>query len=1090
MKFSLDPALFLGVSMDALTSHTQVQVAKTPPPISESGFSSKDKLTFTKTITVNNEEYIISITFKPSDSAKQKEVFLKNYGDNAEKVVNIAINLGLGKVKAPTENKSTRNYTVTAISFQSDKDGFKAIKTKTNTDGISQASAPKAEYKSKENDSETKKTHNLEKNNNLGLMRDIYTRMSGSTVEQNEQHGKTSNNFKKPPNSSSQSTNKHSAQDVKEQVRLTATALSKHGALSDVEMRALLKGERGIDNNIPPSTDTSPSFEETVDNSYPEYPPPAYEELVDSSFPKDLPPAYEEPFDNSYPDYPPPAYEEPVDNSFPKDLPPKFELDVHELQQPIPASPSLNPRTLPNIAPASGGNINETILQNLLAPKPFSQKPVEEINQSIAKLCNEPFTALVGSKSARILRNLEAQNNPFDVTLTKELKIINSFSARLINSKTDTNGKSLQELASSICEKFGVTTEDMKKEGDLFGISPEMAALKMAKKGLLYEKAGLDRSVIVSMKKRIDISGYELSEIKLIEKLFKKTVDIGGQERAEIKKEDTHVIISNTDGKFSLLLEGKILGAGTFKASRLARDYFGEKVSGDRAFVVTLKPKVVDNVMVTAYEVRKKAQENQNNKNIQKKDTSGNSAMGVKENLDKSSSSEDEVESGNPFSTSVTKEEDGNPYSTSVTKEDEVESGNPYSTSVTKENEIESGNPYATSINNEEEGGEGVDPYSSTKENALATSAINEEKSNSSPTGEVGDLFNSKENVLKAEKINADRQALLQKHKVPLTNYTLREMEYLLKSAVIDSKDIAPLQKLIEKRKNDIEIEKKARKMSAEKLYHREIEIAQSFSGKDGFMKVHSVANITGNERIIVQELAGFKLPSNLTKNNENPNVIELEDMINLFKNDKLSPDGYLKLVDIMDDSFKAVNAFHLGGYIHRDIKPANFLVKSNGNGALTDFGTAAKLEGDVGKARFGGSAFYCSPEVLKGEYNNEMWDNINGKTDVWSCGMMLFQTFVARGLEDHPLFEGIEDITDRAISVKYAELNKLGSIARGNYEKNYTEPDDPFSFEHLAWSAIQIDPDNRPTMAEFTTRFNNIKNKIIQEVKNEAPGE
>ncbi len=322
--------------MDAITSHSQIQATKSSS-ISEGGFSSKDKdnLTFTKNITVNNEEYTIAITFKPSDSAKQKEVFLKNYGDNAEKVVNIAISLGLGKVKAPTENKTTRNYTVTAINFQSDKDGFKASKTKTNTDdGTSKASAPKAKYKSKEDDSESIKTHNLEKNKNLGLMGDIYNRMSGSTVEksqsgqtenqfnhqslvpeQKDQHVKTTNNFQKPVNNSSQSTLKHSAQDVKERVELAAP--SKHAAVSDVEMRALLKGERGIDNSFPLPL----SYEEPdVHGSPPDYPPPTFDELDVHGSPPDYPPPTFDELDvhGSPPDYPPPLFEEP---------------DVHELNK-------------------------------------------------------------------------------------------------------------------------------------------------------------------------------------------------------------------------------------------------------------------------------------------------------------------------------------------------------------------------------------------------------------------------------------------------------------------------------------------------------------------------------------------------------------------------------------------------------------------------------------------------------------------------------------------------------------------------------------------------------------------------------------
>ncbi|MBA3602193.1 MAG: hypothetical protein H0W50_00775 [Parachlamydiaceae bacterium] len=169
--------------MDPTSPPGQIQVSTSESTISKSGFTSIDNnnLTFTKKITVGDKNYTIAITFKPEDSEKQKEAFLKHYGDNAEKVIKIAVNLGLGAVKAPTENKPTRNYIVTAINFQSDKDGFKASKTKTSTDGTPKTSTPTAEYKSKEDDAETKKTRHLEKNKNLDLMRNIYNTMKDSS---------------------------------------------------------------------------------------------------------------------------------------------------------------------------------------------------------------------------------------------------------------------------------------------------------------------------------------------------------------------------------------------------------------------------------------------------------------------------------------------------------------------------------------------------------------------------------------------------------------------------------------------------------------------------------------------------------------------------------------------------------------------------------------------------------------------------------------------------------------------------------------------------------------------------------------------
>lgn len=165
------------------------------------------------------------------------------------------------------------------------------------------------------------------------------------------------------------------------------------------------------------------------------------------------------------------------------------------------------------------------------------------------------------------------------------------------------------------------------------------------------------------------------------------------------------------------------------------------------------------------------------------------------------------------------------------------------------------------------------------------------------------------------------------------------------------------------------------------------------------------------------------------------PNIIKVTDLIDAgdivaFVMDYISGISLKELIEkkgkLRDEEIKAIflqiiNAvgfIHNVGLIHRDIKPENFMVNSDGNIKLLDFGIVKKLFLDdefdyteTGVLDIMGTPLYMSPEQMKNT------KDVTTSTDIYSLGLVLWFMVIGKtpyNTKNLSFFELIKKKNDR----------------------------------------------------------------------------
>jgi serine/threonine protein kinase len=168
---------------------------------------------------------------------------------------------------------------------------------------------------------------------------------------------------------------------------------------------------------------------------------------------------------------------------------------------------------------------------------------------------------------------------------------------------------------------------------------------------------------------------------------------------------------------------------------------------------------------------------------------------------------------------------------------------------------------------------------------------------------------------------------------------------------------------------------------------------------------------------------------------------------------DELLSEGSLSIfasLDILRQVCEGLAYAHAQGIVHRDIKPGNIMVDPAGRAKILDFGIA-QLDNNSDETRPGtviGSLHYISPERFIG-------GPIDGRADVWSCGIILYQMLTGR-----LPFSGDETgFAFKAMSAPYTPLSQYIDHV-------------PPELDDVLGHALAKDPQERYTAADFATEL------------------
>jgi serine/threonine-protein kinase len=103
----------------------------------------------------------------------------------------------------------------------------------------------------------------------------------------------------------------------------------------------------------------------------------------------------------------------------------------------------------------------------------------------------------------------------------------------------------------------------------------------------------------------------------------------------------------------------------------------------------------------------------------------------------------------------------------------------------------------------------------------------------------------------------------------------------------------------------------------------------------------------------------------------------------------------------IADQLLGVLVAAHAKGIVHRDLKPENVLITHAGRVKVLDFGIARLRELSLASRATSGNATLGTPSYMPPEQARGLWDQVDGRADIWAVGANMFYLLTGRDVHD-----------------------------------------------------------------------------------------
>lgn len=271
--------------------------------------------------------------------------------------------------------------------------------------------------------------------------------------------------------------------------------------------------------------------------------------------------------------------------------------------------------------------------------------------------------------------------------------------------------------------------------------------------------------------------------------------------------------------------------------------------------------------------------------------------------------------------------------------------------------------------------------------------------------------------------------------------------------------------------------------------FKKEAELCVRLGKLPGIWPTHKITSVNGQVAII-QKKAGY------TVEGRDEPAIELDHMAELATARELSVKDQIVFLDMVEDFLVGVKSIHEQQFIHRDIKPANVLCTADGKAGLSDFGLVCENDSEERRTLIG-TPYFMAPEIVY--YNNsriagDNWKKIDGKADIWSVGLTLWDMLSGEYAPSHPANDNIASPTRAVLTIgqlfipmqktRYHARYEAARTARyGMIDENgQDERSQSYrrSLFYLVKQCTEVEPENRPTIDQVMQHFQAWKKEAI----------